>query len=159
MSKLPAPGLKRSALNCGCTATVCARVPAAEAASTTAKTALAAVRRCMARRRSARHSPSSRMPNKGATLPAPADAQPPEPATAQTPALPFGWHWPATHDAVPAHCASVLHAADAHTAPLQAAPPHESCTIAEQAPEPLHRAASVITPSEHVVARHSTAPG
>src|SRR5207245_2931437 len=40
------------------------------------------------------------------------------------------------------------------------APPHESCTIAGHAPEPLHIAASVITPAEHVEARHSTAgPG
>ena len=74
--------------------------------------------------------------------------------------MPFGWHTPATHDAFAAHCASLLHVVVAHTAPLQAAPPHESCTIAGHAPEPLHIAASVITPVEHVEARHSTAgPG
>ncbi len=100
------------------------------------------------------------MASKGARLPAPPEAQPPEPATTQTPALPFGWHWPATHDAFGAHCASLPHAAVAHAVPLQAAPPHESCTFAGHAAEPLHVAASVITPAEHVKARHSTAePG
>jgi len=74
--------------------------------------------------------------------------------------VPFTWHRLATHDAFGAHCASLLHAVVAHAVPLQAAPPHESSTTAGHAPEPLHIAASVTTPAEQVVARHSTAdPG
>jgi hypothetical protein len=93
-------------------------------------------------------------------LPAPPDAQAPDPATAQTPALPFGWHWPATHELLAGHCASLLHVAPAHTAPEQPPAPHASCTIAGHVPEPLHIAGSVITPAEHDPARHSTAePG
>jgi hypothetical protein len=45
----------------------------------------------------------------------------------------------------------------AHAVPLQAAPPHESCTFAGQVPVPLHDAASVITPSVQDKARHWTA--
>jgi len=93
-------------------------------------------------------------------LPAPPEAQPPEPATIQTPSLPFGWHTPATHEAFAGHCASLVHVAPAHALPLQAAPPHESCTAAGQVPEPVQLAASVTTPDEHVWARHWTeAPG
>jgi hypothetical protein len=74
--------------------------------------------------------------------------------------LPFVWHTPATHDALLAHCASLVHADDAHAVPLQAAPPHESCTCAGHVPVPLHEAASVITPSVQDTARHWTAaPG
>ena len=97
---------------------------------------------------------------------APPEAQPPEPATAQTPALPFGWHWPATHELLGAHSASLVHGgvphpapehpAGAHTAPEHPPAPHESCTLAGHEPEPLHVADSVITPAEHDPARHST---
>jgi len=71
----------------------------------------------------------------------------------------LGWHWPATHDALVAHCASLLHVA-AHTAPEHPPAPQASCTLAGQLPDPLHIAGSVITPAEHDPARHSTvAPG
>ena len=161
MSALPAPGLKRSALNCGCTGTVCARA-ATEAATAAARTAFptsATARPRAERRRHARHNPTSATASNAATpLPSP-DAQPPEPATTQTPGLPLGWHSPATHDAFAAHCASLLHVA-AHTAPEHPPAPQESCTLAGQPPDPLHIAGSVITPAEHDRARHSTAaPG
>src|SRR5437667_10893517 len=98
MSALPAPGLKRSALNWGCTGTVCARA-ATEAATAEARTAFptsATARPRAERRRHARHNPTSATASNAATpLPSP-DAQPPEPATTQTPGLPLGWHWPAT---------------------------------------------------------------
>jgi len=66
-----------------------------------------------------------------------------------------------THDALGGHCASLVHAAvGAHALPLQAAPPHESCTTAGHAPDPLHPAASVTTPAEQLWARHWAAePG
>ena len=74
--------------------------------------------------------------------------------------MPFTWHRLATHEAFAAHCASLLHVFVAHALPLQAAPPHESCTTAGHEPVPLHIAASVTTPAEQVVARHWTAdPG
>jgi hypothetical protein len=74
--------------------------------------------------------------------------------------LPFGWHTPATQEAFVAHCASPVQAVEAHDVPLQAAPPHELCTIAGHDPDPLHDAASVITPFEQARARHWTAlPG
>ena len=55
-----------------------------------------------------------------------------------------------------AHCASLVHAEEAHVVPLQEAPPHESCTTAGHAPDPLHEAASVTTPFEQERARQST---
>jgi hypothetical protein len=65
---------------------------------------------------------------------------------------------PATHEALAAHCASLVHAEEAHAVPLQAAPPHEVCTGAGHAPAPLQDAASVITPFEQESARHCVAP-
>src|SRR5438128_1943060 len=164
MSALPAPGLKRSVLNCGCTGTAVCACATAEAANDAASTAFrtstsATARRCAVRRRQARHSPTSARASKGAKPPPPPDPQPPEPATSQTPGVPLGWHWPATHDALVAHCASLLHVA-AHTAPEHPPAPQASCTLAGQLPDPLHIAGSVITPAEHDPARHSTvAPG
>src|SRR5439155_8826789 len=111
------------------------------------------------RGRHALHPPTSATASNAATpLPSP-DAQPPEPATTQTPGLPLGWHWPATHDAFAAHCASLLHVA-AHSAPEHPPAPQESSTLAGQPPDPLHIAGSVITPAEDDRARQSTAvPG
>src|SRR5437763_1664008 len=161
MSALPAPGLKRSALNCGCTGAVCARA-ATEAATAAARTALptsATARPRAERRRQARHSPTSATTTTAASPLRSSAPHPPEPRTTQTPGWPLGWHSPATHDAFAAHCASLLHVA-AHTAPEHPPVPQESCTLPGQLPDPLHIAGSVITPAEHDPARHSTvAPG
>jgi hypothetical protein len=76
--------------------------------------------------------------------------------------LPFGWQVPATHELPEAHCASLVHVlvVTAQTEPAHPAAPQASCTGAGHDPEPLHMAASVITPAEHVPARHSVdAPG